>query len=76
MKHVRLTGIAIVLLSSLAVLAGCEDDSFEEAGREVDRATSAAAETTEDAVDTAEDVAREAGNRIEDACEELTEDNC
>lgn len=63
-------GLIAVTLSSVVLLQACENEGpLEEAGAELDRAAANAADTTEDAV-------TDAGNAIEDACENISNSNC
>lgn len=58
--------LMLLISSILAIgLAGCNEDPFEDAGEQVD-------ETYEDAGD----ILKDAGNAVEDGCENVTGENC
>ena len=65
MKNSIKFGLLTLILPAAVMLQSCEDGTFEEAGEELDQVSNSAT-----------DAARDAGNRVEDACEELTETNC
>ncbi|MDG2174729.1 MAG: hypothetical protein P8M72_01125 [Gammaproteobacteria bacterium] len=76
MKTFKLTLLIIFMLPSLLFLQACQEDPGEEADSEVVQARSDASDLLNNAAEDLSNAAAATANRIEDACEELAEDNC
>jgi hypothetical protein len=76
MKTFKLTLLIIFMLPSLLFLQACQEDQGEEAESEVVQARSDAADLLNNAAEDLSNAAAAAANRIEDACEELAEEDC
>jgi len=56
-----------VMAVALALTAGCEKDSGEKAGKELDKAAAATKEGAKNAADKTGDALKDAGNKVKDA---------
>jgi hypothetical protein len=76
MKNFQQTFLIILMFSSMLFLQACQDEPAEEASSETVQARSDAADILNNAAADLSNAALEAANRLEEACEEQTDDNC